>query len=304
MTFTYVAKQERENSSEIGTLIESHDVNEELDQSVDSRLLSVIVLCSAATTGALGAIPIVAVLIVQSIGFSISGITAGSTASAMMSAEAIAAGGAVASGGAVSSLQSIGAIGMGGALQITGIVILSLSVAVAVIYGVYECVKVFTQCSGDSTKVNLESFPFRKIAIKAPNGLYLRALGGGKGNWFFDWRSVACYTGIIKAEALSVSRWETFVVHPCDKGYFALQSHHGGFLCAEKKRGVTDVIAGDWEKFRFTLIREDEGSSSTRKGFFQTHNNLYLTINHMHCHFTANTKKKHRTAIFEVINID
>lgn len=47
------------------------------------------------------------------IGFTASGIMAGSWAAAMMSAAAIANGGAVATGSLVSILQSIGAAGLG-----------------------------------------------------------------------------------------------------------------------------------------------------------------------------------------------
>jgi hypothetical protein len=77
----------------------------------------------------------------------------------------------------------------------------------------------------------------------------------------------------------------------------------------EKKRGVTDVIAnsdkvGEWEMFQFTPIGKDEGNSSIWKGYFQSYNDSYMTINHMYCHFTANTKNRDQAAIFEVINMD
>ena len=67
----------------------------------------------AAVGGALGAstAPVVAVATVNAVGFTSSGIAAGSTAASMMAAEAVAAGGGVAAGGTVATCQSIGALG-------------------------------------------------------------------------------------------------------------------------------------------------------------------------------------------------
>ena len=67
-----------------------------------------VVGAAAGGVGAVAAIPAA----VASMGFGASGITAGSTAAAMMAAEATAAGGGVAAGGTVATLQSIGAAGL------------------------------------------------------------------------------------------------------------------------------------------------------------------------------------------------
>lgn len=70
-----------------------------------------VVGAAAGGVGAVAAMPAA----VASMGFGASGITAGSTAAAMMAAEATAAGGGVAAGGTVATLQSIGAAGLSGA---------------------------------------------------------------------------------------------------------------------------------------------------------------------------------------------
>lgn len=286
--------------------LESVDMN-----TANDGLPTAIVLGSAAAIGVVGAVPHVAVATIQGIGFGSSGIIAGSTAAAMMSAEAIAIGGGVTSGLTVATLQSIGAVGMAGALPIVGIVLLSLSGAAAVGFGIFRCVETFTKCPRESSKTKQESFPFRKIAIRAPNGRFLKALGGGKGNWFFDWRQGPCYTGVIKAEADQIKGWETFTVHPCEtSSQFALQSHHGAFLCADNNHGVKDIMANrhkidEWEKFRFILIeKQKECCPEIWKGYFQTYKGSYITINHKHCHFTANAANREEAAIFEVIKIN
>jgi hypothetical protein len=274
----------------------------------DEGLPTAIILGSAAAVGTLGAIPIVAVATVQGIGFGASGIIAGSTAAAMMSAEAIAAGGAVASSGTVATLQSVGAIGMAGALPVAGIVLMSLSGGVAVAFGIAKCVETFTRCPRESRKSRQESFPFKKIAIKAPNGHFLKALGGGKGNWFFNIFQGPCYTGIVKAEGTVIREWEIFTVHPQDgSALFGLQSHHGAFLYAD--HGKNDVTArshnlGECESFRFTLINKEDTNSSVWRGYFQSYNGTYMTIKHVHCHFTANTKNRDEAAVFEVMRMD
>jgi hypothetical protein len=262
---------------------------------------TVVVLSSAAAVGTLGAIPVVAVATIQ-------GIVAGTTAAAMMSAEAIAAGGGIAGGGTVATLQAIGAVGMSGALPIAGIVLMSLSGGLGIAFGIRRCVETFTDRPRESIKPKQVSFPFKKIAIKAPNGHFLKALGGGKGNWFFDWQAGPFYTGIIKAEATAIKEWEIFTVHPLDGSMnFALQSHHGAFLYAD--HGDNDVMArsfnlGKWESLHFTLIDEMQSNSSVWRGYFQSYNDSYMTINHEHSHFTANTRNKDEAAIFEVIRID
>jgi hypothetical protein len=274
----------------------------------DDGLPTAIVLGSAAAGGTLCAIPIVAVATVQSMGFGASGIVAGSSAVAMMSAEAIAAGGAVAGGGTVATLQSVGAIGMAGALPVAGIVLLSLSGGLGLAFGIWKGVTSFTDRPRESPKPKQVSFPFKKVAIKAHNGHFLTALGGGKGNWFFNMLEGPCYTGIIKAEANHIKEWEIFTVHPFDgSDLFALQSHHGAFLYAD--HGVNDVTArshnlGEWESFHFTLADKEDTNSSVWRGYFQSFNGHYMTINHSHCHFTANTRNRDEAAIFEVIRMD
>jgi hypothetical protein len=62
----------------------------------------------------------------------------------------------------------------------------------------------------ESSKSRERSFPFKKISIKAPNGHFLKALGGGKGNWFFNMFQGPCYTGIVKAEGTAIREWEIF----------------------------------------------------------------------------------------------
>ena len=78
-----------------------------------------IVSLSIAGAVALGtaiAMPFAITGIISGLGFTSTGIAAGSTAATMMSAEAIAAGGGVAAGGTVATLQSIGAVGLGASL--------------------------------------------------------------------------------------------------------------------------------------------------------------------------------------------
>ena len=72
-------------------------------------------MSSACLHGAgIGAVatPVIVSSAVYAAGFTSSGIAAGSTAAALMSAEALAAGGAIASGGLVATGQSIGASGL------------------------------------------------------------------------------------------------------------------------------------------------------------------------------------------------
>lgn len=148
-----------------------------------------------------GAVPLAAIGCVQAVGFSGGGIIAGSTAAAMMSAEAIAAGGSIAAGGTVATLQSVGAVGFSSVAAVGGIVVMSVGGAALLSYGLYRGVESFTKAPYLSDAPKKQSFPHGKVAIKAPNGRFLVALGGGHGNWFFDMMAKSCYTGVVKAEA-------------------------------------------------------------------------------------------------------
>lgn len=66
--------------------------------------------------GGLLSAPALAVGLIQSVGFTSAGISAGSYAAGLMSSWAIAGGGATVAGGTVATLQSIGAVGLFGAL--------------------------------------------------------------------------------------------------------------------------------------------------------------------------------------------
>ncbi|KAJ1415992.1 hypothetical protein B484DRAFT_401285 [Ochromonadaceae sp. CCMP2298] len=100
------------------------------------------------------------------------------------------------------------------------------------------------------------------VAIKACNGRFLKALGGGRGNWWFDMMAGPCHTGVVKAEAERADFWEQFTVLPCEGELFALRSHHGAILHAEG--GGRDIRAVTWhvqerEKFRFFESRALDG---------------------------------------------
>jgi hypothetical protein len=47
-------------------------------------------------------------------------------------------------------------------------------------------VESFTRQPSNNNIQQHDIFPFRKIAIRGPNGCYLKAMGGGKGNWYMD----------------------------------------------------------------------------------------------------------------------
>uniref|UniRef100_A0A7S4NWR2 Uncharacterized protein n=2 Tax=Guillardia theta TaxID=55529 RepID=A0A7S4NWR2_GUITH len=99
---------------------------------------------AAAAGGALGGAmlaPAAAVVGVQAIGFTSTGIVAGSTAASMMSASAVASGGGVASmasGGVVAALQSIGATGMLGLSATAAVACVGAAVAGTAAYGSYR----------------------------------------------------------------------------------------------------------------------------------------------------------------------
>ena len=303
-----MAPVEEEVEKKEGDLCNS-DIASDENQGTDNKInidTAVAVGCSSAAV--VGAVPLAVVGTVQTIGFSTSGIMAGSTAAAMMAAEAVATGGGVAAGGTVATLQSIGAIGMAGAMPIAGIVILSAGAATAIGYGIFRCVETFTKVPSPSKLPPISTFSCRKVSIKAQNGKYLKALGGGRGNWYFDWQSDSCYTGVIKAEADEAREWETFTVHPHGGDYFTLQSHHGAYLCAEiasSRDMIANVLEEQrGEKFRFLRDRdtpdEKDMDQTIWKGYFQTQDGTFMTINHQYCHFTANANDFTQAELFEV----
>ena len=99
---------------------------------------------AAAAGGALGGAmlaPAAAVAGVKAIGFTSTGIAAGSTAASMMSASAVASGGGVASmasGGLVAALQSIGATGMLGMSATAAVASASAIACSSAAYGSYR----------------------------------------------------------------------------------------------------------------------------------------------------------------------
>ena len=250
----------------------------------------------ASVTLAVGLVPVTVVAAVQLAGFSSAGIVAGSVAASMMSSAAIAAGGGIASGSAVATFQSIGAIGFSAALPIAGIVLATLSVGALIGVGIYYVFRSFY----DAPRVCGSAV---RIAIKAPNGRYLIALGGGQGNWFFDAFKHKFYTGVVKAEATRVDLWETYTVRAAGGDYFTLQSHHGAYLSVNAcDRDVRANCNGEEaEKFRFRLTSASANDALVWYGYFQTESGDFLTINHQHCHFCANAKSIDAAAYFEVL---
>ena len=229
----------------------------------------------------------------------------------MMSAAAVASGtGGVAAGSSVAVLQSVGAVGFGAALPVMGITTVALGAATGLGFGIYKGVKSFTTPPQPSAICDLAvTLPFLKVSILAPNGMFLRVLGGGRGNWFFDWQQKKCYTGVVKAEAKVARAWEHFTVHACggrDEACFALQSHHGAFL-STKSNGevVADVVGGvgKCEKFRFVRLGGGGEDEEGWYGYFQAWNGSYLTVNHSHAHWVANALSVAEAGLFEISGI-
>ena len=249
------------------------------------------------------AIPVGAVATIQAIGFTSGGIASGSMAAGMMAAGAVE--GFTAAGSTVATCQSIGAIGFGAVLPICGIVAIGIGVLPLVGLGVHSVVRSFTDTPPLFQGIT-ETLPFKAIAIKAPNGRYITALGGGFGNWFFDTAKHQTYTGVLKAEAVRIQLWERFTVHDVGDGQFALQAHHKSFFSA-RDGGGDDITACEfhkkgWEKFKFDLIEKLDDNKWI--GCFRTYDGSYVTINHTHNHFVANGGKcMEDAARFEVHGI-
>lgn len=296
-----------------------------------SRKEKNFVIAGSVLTG-VGVALLAVVPIVQAIGFGVGGIVAGSTAASMMSAQAIATG-AIATGSKVAVLQSIGATGMVGSIPIAGQVILGLSLVCLASYGIYKIYQAYTTLPTMSKLPKSKNFPYRRIGIKAPNGKFLRAVGGGKGNKLFDLLSKVWWKGNlfqVKAEATRIYLWETFTVHPCEgvggEDYFALQSHHNAYLSvvhggsevkADQVKDKEEVIT-IFEKFRFVIqvdnplssheVRNrnnpyDPNDPNIRKGYFKSHDGYYLTIDHQTNHLTADAHVEERAALFEICEV-
>eukprot|EP00922_Rhytidocystis_sp_ex-Travisia-forbesii_P047919 GHVS01071432.1.p1 GENE.GHVS01071432.1~~GHVS01071432.1.p1 ORF type:complete len:206 (+),score=28.62 GHVS01071432.1:193-810(+) len=93
------------------------------EECLKRRLLSIIPEAVGGVVGGLTLGPVV-VATVQAVGFTSSGILAGSSAAGMMASAALAGGGAVAAGSTVAALQSLGALGVAGCpLVVTGILL-------------------------------------------------------------------------------------------------------------------------------------------------------------------------------------
>eukprot|EP01126_Amoeba_proteus_P049795 TRINITY_DN5841_c0_g1_i7.p1 TRINITY_DN5841_c0_g1~~TRINITY_DN5841_c0_g1_i7.p1 ORF type:complete len:543 (+),score=69.58 TRINITY_DN5841_c0_g1_i7:126-1631(+) len=88
------------------------------------------------STALAAAAPSITVAAIQGIGFTSTGIVAGSSAAAMMSSAAIASGGGIAAGSTVATLQSIGAVGALGAGAAAGVVVGALVASILVVGGI------------------------------------------------------------------------------------------------------------------------------------------------------------------------
>jgi len=133
---------------------------------------------------------------ISGLGFTSTGIAAGSTAAAMMSAEAIAAGGGVAAGGAVATLQSIGVLGIFGGGGLGFLLFASSAVIVGglgagLAYGLSQrCGQAATESALTSTGVRKNGLKYNKWIVVAEEGI---------GN-------ILCYTFSTEEDALALFR--------------------------------------------------------------------------------------------------
>jgi hypothetical protein len=224
-------------------------------------------------------------------------------AAGMMATEAVAGAGSIAAGGIVASLQSVGAVGFTSGFAAGGFVSASVGAVALLGVGITRAVDSFVRCPPLAKFATPNFFPFRKIAIKANhNCKFLTVLGGGRGNWLFD---MFWYTGVVKAEAHRINRWEEFTVRPYEgEGhYFALQAHHGALVCVKHggcghDANATGFNLGDWEKFQFFVL--ERPSEHLIKGYFRSFDGTYMTIHHSHCHFIANAREECHASVFEI----
>ncbi|EQC35203.1 hypothetical protein SDRG_07432 [Saprolegnia diclina VS20] len=114
-------------SPELQSIVQEllHEI--EKDAVANNQPNAKLVLGGAAVAGAVAA-PVATTAVVAGLGFTSSGIAAGSTAASMMSAAAVANGGGVAAGSTVAVLQSVGAAGLGVA---GGVAVAAVGVAIA-----------------------------------------------------------------------------------------------------------------------------------------------------------------------------
>eukprot|EP01126_Amoeba_proteus_P049793 TRINITY_DN5841_c0_g1_i2.p1 TRINITY_DN5841_c0_g1~~TRINITY_DN5841_c0_g1_i2.p1 ORF type:complete len:507 (-),score=61.10 TRINITY_DN5841_c0_g1_i2:995-2359(-) len=140
------------------------------------------------STALAAAAPSITVAAIQGIGFTSTGIVAGSSAAAMMSSAAIASGGGIAAGSTVATLQSIGAVGALGAGAAAGVVVGALVASILVVGGItvggmmiYDaakykkgcwdfCCQHSSPCSPiyqiQEAKVNLSNFELRRETLR------------------------------------------------------------------------------------------------------------------------------------------
>lgn len=107
----------------------------------------------------------------------------------------------------------------------------------------------------------------RTIALRAHNGAYVAAEGGGG--------------GILVANRYQIGPWETFrlIRVPQGDGRYALQTSSGAYVAAENGGGGALVAnrpgIGPWESFRLLPIYYQ--GQGTNKFAFQTSNGAYVS---------------------------